>query len=280
MSHVAVLGMGLLGTGFAEGLLLRGGTTVTVWNRSSAKCEPLRALGADVATSPSEAVAKADRVHLVLLDDDSVDTTIDALRSALRPGAVIIDHTTTLPARTAARATALAADGVTYLHAPVMMGPGAARASQGLMLVAGPTAEVARLRDELAAMTGEVWHVGERSDLAASYKLFGNAATLSVVGVLADVMRMADAAGVDRAGVLAMLAKVNLNGPVGGRGAMMVSGEFVQNFTLDVARKDVRLMLKMASGAPTPMLSALAAAMDAGLEAGQGGEDFAVIGKR
>jgi 3-hydroxyisobutyrate dehydrogenase len=99
-----------------------------------------------------------------------------------------------------------------------------------------------------------------------------------VVGVLADIMHMADAAVVPRSAVLEMLAKVNLNGPLGMRGAMMVSGEYVQNFTLDVARKDVRLMLDTADGALTPMLSALAAAMDRGIAAGQGGEDFAILG--
>jgi len=159
-----------------------------------------------------------------------------------------------------------------------MMGPGAARDAKGLMLVAGPEQWLTPVREALAAMTGEVWHVGERADLAAAYKLFGNAAALSVVGVVADIMRLADAAGVPRTGVLDMLAKVNLNAPVGGRGKMMVTGEFVSNFALDVARKDLRLMLETAGDQAVPLLAALAARMDEGLAAGKGREDFAVIG--
>ena len=199
-------------------------------------------------------------------------------QAALHPDAIVIDHTTTQPARTAARAAALAQSGIRYLHAPVMMGPSAARDAKGMMLVAGPDALVAPVRDALAEMTGELWHVGERADLAAVYKLFGNAATLSVVGVVADVMRLADAAGVPRSGVVDMLAKVNLNGPVGGRGKMMVTGEFEPNFALEVARKDLRLMLETAGTQPVPMLAALAAQMNVGIAAGQGREDFAVIG--
>jgi 3-hydroxyisobutyrate dehydrogenase-like beta-hydroxyacid dehydrogenase len=278
MTRVSVLGMGLLGAGFAEGLLARGGSTVVVWNRTPAKCEPLVALGATAAPSAAEAVRGAQRVHLVLLDDDSVERTLAECQAALHPDAIVIDHTTTLPERTAARAAALAQAGIRYLHAPVMMGPGAARDAKGMMLVAGPGALVASVRDALATMTGELWHVGERPDLAAVYKLFGNAAALSVVGVLADVMRLADATGVPRTGVLEMLAKVNLNGPVGGRGKMMATGAFESNFTLDVARKDLRLMLETAGSLPVPMLSALAARMDEGIAAGQGHEDFAVIG--
>ncbi len=279
MSRVAVLGMGLLGSGFAEGLLSRGGTEVVVWNRTASKTESLVAMGATAAESPAEAVRGAERVHLVLLDDETVDSVIADFQAALHPDAVIVDHTTTLPARTAARAAALDAVGIKYLHAPVMMGPGAARTAKGMMLVAGPTARFESVRESLTAMTGELWHVGERADLAAVYKLFGNAASLSVVGVLADVMRLADSAAVDRAGVLEMLAKVNLNGPLGLRGTMMVSGNYEPNFTLDVARKDLRLMLETAAPAPTPMLAALAARMDEEIAAGQGSEDFAILGK-
>ena len=279
MTRVAVLGMGLLGSGFAEGLLARGGTEVVVWNRTAARTAPLVALGATAADSPSEAVRGADRVHLILLDDESVDAVIGECQAALHPDAVILDHTTTLPARTAARAAALDAAGVQYLHAPVMMGPGAARDAKGMMLVAGPAERFARVQAALATMTGEVWHVGERADLAAVYKLFGNAASLSVVGILADVMRMADAAGVERAGVLEMLAKVNLNGPLGLRGKMMVSGTYEPNFMLDVARKDLRLMLETLGDGTAPMLRALAARMDTVLAGGLAKEDFAIIGK-
>lgn len=279
MTRIAVLGMGLLGSGFAEGFLSRGASELVVWNRTKAKTDPLVVLGATAAESSAEAVRGADRVHLVLLDDDTVDETIADFQAALHPDAVIIDHTTTLPARTATRAAALNAAGIKYLHAPVMMGPGAARTAKGMMLVAGPTARFESVREALTEMTGELWYLGERSDLAAVYKLFGNAAGLSVVGVIADVMRLADSANVDRAGVLEMLAKVNLNGPLTMRGTMMATGKYEPNFTLDVARKDLRLMLETAGDAPTPMLSALAARMDEEIANGQGSEDFAVIGK-
>ncbi len=279
MSRIAVLGMGLLGSGMAEGLLSRGGNQVVVWNRTASRTDALVVLGATAAESPAEAVRGAERVHLVLLDDDTVDDAIANFQAALHPDAIIIDHTTTLPARTVARAAALEAAGIQYLHAPVMMGPGAARTAKGMMLVAGPAARFALVQDALADMTAEVWHVGERPDLAAVYKLCGNAASLSVVGVLAEVMHMADAVGVERAGVLEMLAKVNLNGPLGMRGAMMVSGIYEPNFTLDVARKDVRLMLETAEPSTMPMLAALAARMDERIAAGQAKEDFAIVGK-
>lgn len=279
MARVAVLGTGLLGSGFVEGLLGRGATDVAVWNRTRAKAQPLESLGARVFDNASDAVVGVDIVHLVLLDDDTVDAAIAEIRGSLATGAVIVDHTTTRPDRTAKRAAALDASGIDYLHAPVMMGPGAARAAKGIMLVAGPTERVARVRPALEAMTAELWHVGERPDLAAVYKLFGNAAILSMVGVVADIMHMADATGVARADALTMLSKVNLNGSIGMRGPMMAEGNFEPQFTLDVARKDLRLMLETSTGQPTPMLRALAARMDEMIEGGEGGRDVAVLGR-
>ena len=279
MARVAVLGTGLLGSGFVEGLLARGATDVVAWNRTRAKAEPLAALGARIVDRAADAVVGVDLVHLVLRDDDVVDATISEIRGSLAPGAVIIDHSTTQPDRTAARAAALDAAGLDYLHAPVMMGPGAAREAKGMMLVAGPNERFARVRTALSAMTGELWHVGERPDLAACYKLFGNAAVLSIVGVVADIMQMADATGVMRAGALDMLSRVNLGGSIAFRGGMMVEGNFPPNFTLDVARKDLRLMLETAGTASTPMLRALATRMDDGIAAGDGEEDLAVLGK-
>ncbi len=279
MSHVAVLGMGLLGSGFAEGLLTRGGTTVTVWNRTRARAEAMTAFGATVADTPADAVRGASRVHLVLLDDDTVDAVIAELRPGLAPDAVIVDHTTTQPARTAARAAALAAEGIAYLHAPVMMGPPAARKAMGMMLLAGPQSLVDRVRDGLTAMTGELWYVGERPDLAAAYKLVGNGMLLGMVGLAADVMHMMDAANVPRAGALEMISKINFNGGMGLRGTMMRDREFHTNFALTVARKDLRLMTETANDAPMPMLHALAAHMDAALELGLGAEDFAILGR-
>jgi 3-hydroxyisobutyrate dehydrogenase len=280
MARVAVLGTGLLGSAFVEGLLARGVTEPVVWNRTRAKAEPLAALGARVADSAAEAVTGIDMVHLVLRDDDTVDATVADFRGSLAQGAVIIDHTTTRPDRTAARAAALDAAGIDYLHAPVMMGPGAARTAKGMMLVAGPNERVARVRDHLTTMTGELWHVGERPDLAAVYKLFGNAAVLSMVGVLADIMRMADASGVPRTGALDMLSKVNLGGTINFRGPMMAEGNFEPQFTLDVARKDLRLMVETANGESTPMLRALAGRMDELLAAGEAEYDVAVLGRR
>ncbi|MBC8088678.1 MAG: NAD(P)-dependent oxidoreductase [Phycisphaerae bacterium] len=276
---IALLGTGLLGSAFAEGLLARAGSTLTVWNRTRAKAEPLAALGAHVAETAADAVRDAERVHLVLLDDDTVDETIQAFREALRPGAVIVDHTTLRPDRTAARAAALDAAGIEYLHCPVMMGPPAARAAKGNMFIAGPTERYERVKVALAEMTGEAHFLGERADLAACYKLCANAMLLMMAGSLADVFHMADAMKMPREAVGDVFRKFNTDGILNARGTRMMNGDYKATFTLDVARKDVRLMVESAGHEPVPMLRALGQRMDDALAAGLQEFDIGVLSK-
>ncbi len=138
MANIAFLGTGLLGSAFAEAAVKRG-DSVTAWNRSADKVNALAQFGVKTATTPAEAVRGATRVHLVLKDDAVVEEIIAAARTGLTPDTILIDHTTTLPALTAERATRLMNEGVKYLHCPVFMGPLAARNAQGTMMVAGPT---------------------------------------------------------------------------------------------------------------------------------------------
>ena len=280
MTRVALLGTGLLGSAFADGLLSRGGTALTVWNRTRAKAEPLAEVGARVADSPADAVRGAERVHLVLFDDATVDETIAALRPGLADRAVVIDHTTTLPASTAERAQRLAQDGVSFLHAPVFMSPAAARSAQGMMLVAGDSSVFARVRDNLERMTGEVWHVGERSDLAAAYKLFGNAMLVATGGGLADIFHMADALDVSRADALGVFDRFRIEGGLKMRGTRILEENYTPSFHLETARKDVRLMIESAGEEPVPVLRAVAERMDELIAEGLGNLDMAVLAKK
>lgn len=138
MSHTAFIGTGLLGAAFVEAALSRG-----------------------------ESVTGAERVHLVLQDDRSVESVIAALRPGLSSTAIIVDHTTTHPQKTAERLARLNAEGVAYLHCPVFIGPVAARKSEGIILASGPQALFDRVQPALARLATRVEYFGERGDLAA-----------------------------------------------------------------------------------------------------------------
>ncbi len=277
MAHIAFLGTGLLGAAFAEAAAKRG-DTVTAWNRSADKVQALSAFGVQAAPTPALAVQGAERVHIVLKDDAVVEQVIAAASAGLSPHAVLIDHTTTLPALTAGRALSLHAQGIHYLHCPVFMGPAAARNAQGSMMVAGPKALFEQVQAALAAMTTRLEYMGERPDLAAVNKLFGNAMIIGVSAVMADILTMAQASGVEAQDAVKLLGLLDLNAMVAGRGMNMAKGNFDASFELAMARKDVRLMLETAGDRPLAALPAIAARMDQLIAAGHGAKDASVLG--
>ncbi|MBK6593570.1 MAG: NAD(P)-dependent oxidoreductase [Burkholderiales bacterium] len=277
MANVAFLGTGLLGAALAEAAAKRG-DTVSAWNRTFEKARALVPLGIKAAATPAEAVQGATRVHLVLKDDAVVDDVIAAARPMLAPGAILLDHTTTQPALTAARAARLAEQGVAYLHCPVFMGPPAARNAQGSMMVAGPRALFERVQTELAVMTTRLEYMGERADLAAVNKLFGNAMIIGVSAMMADILTMAQASGVDPQSAVKLLGMLDLNAMVAGRGGNMAKGNFAASFELTMARKDVRLMLETAGDRPLAALPAIAARMDQLIAQGHGALDASALG--
>lgn len=278
MAKIAFLGTGLLGSAFAEAAAKRG-DEVGVWNRSADKAQALSRFGIAVADSPAAAVRDAARVHLVLKDDAVVDAVIAAARAGLAADAVLVDHSTTLPALTAERAQRLAADGVKYLHCPVFMTPLAARNAKGSMLASGPRAVFDTVAADLAAMTGRLEYQGERSDLAAAKKLFGNALILSLSAVMADMLTLAQATGVDGQEAIDVAALFDLNGIAAMRGGAMAQGRFAPSFELAMARKDIGLMLEMAGARPLAVLPGMAARMDQLIATGHGADDFTILAK-
>ena len=126
-------------------------------------------------------------------------------------------------------------------------------------------------------MTGRLDYFGERSDLAAVNKLFGNAMIIGVAAVMADVFTMAQASKVSARDAVKLFGLFDLNAIVAGRGANMAKGNFTPSFELTMARKDVRLMLETAGDRPLAALPAVAARMDQLIAAGHGAEDSSVL---
>ncbi len=276
MAHVAFIGTGLLGSGMVEAML-RKGDAVTVWNRTAAKARALQPLGAAVADTPEAAVRGATRVHMTLSDDVAVDAMVARIAPHVDKAALIIDHTTTSPAGTKARLQRAAATGLQLLHAPVFMTPQNCRDCVGLMLVSGPQALFDEAGPVLARMTGDVWYVGEREDLAAAYKIFGNSMIFAITAGIADVFAMARNLDVPIGDAAALFTKFKPGGIIGPRAQKIASGDLTATFELTMARKDVQLMLDAAGPEPLLVLPAVAARMDAAIDAGHGRHDSGVI---
>lgn len=276
---IAFFGMGLLGSNFTRALLRRG-EGVHVWNRSEAKARALEADGAKAFADPAEAVRGAARVHLTLSDDAAVDAVLEAARPGLSPDVVIVDHTTTSPTGTRARAERWRERGVAFLHAPVFMGPQNALESTGIMLASGDSARVEALRPALEKMTGRLVYLGPEAERAASFKLFGNLFLMFMTAGVAEVLTLSKALGVKPEDAAALFDAFNPAVTLGARVKRILAAEFeTPSWELAMARKDARLMLEEGerAGVPLPMLPAIAATMDRHIERGHAHHDWTVI---
>lgn len=278
---IAFLGTGLMGSGFVRRLLATG-HQVSVWNRSAAKARALEADGGLAFEDVAAAIAGASRIHLSLADDDSVDAVLEPLAAAIAPDCWIVDHTTTAVTPTAERAARWQARGRAFVHAPVFMAPANALEGSGLMLVSGDKARHDALLPSLQKMTGTVLYLGPAPERAAAFKLFGNLTLIGMLGVLADVNRLAHAVGIPTAEAFSLFQHFNPGQMLPARAAKIAAGDFkTPSFELAMARKDVRLMVEEAQrgGVELFTMPGVAALMDTAIARGEGALDAAAAAR-
>jgi 3-hydroxyisobutyrate dehydrogenase len=194
---------------------------------------------------------------------------------------VIIDHTTTAPTPTADRVKHWAERGKRFIHAPVFMGPAAARDGSGIMMTSCAQADHDKLKPELETMTGKLIYLGDDPMRAASFKLFGNLFIITMMAGLADMNRLAGAVGISTEDAFSIFSWFNPAPMIPGRAKTIAAQDFTPSFELTMARKDVRLMIEEAKrhGVDLGVLPAVAAVQDAAIAKGYGTLDTSAIAK-
>ncbi|HET7118899.1 MAG TPA: NAD(P)-dependent oxidoreductase [Hanamia sp.] len=277
----AFIGMGLLGSNFVKAML-RKGQQVNVWNRTASKAKALETDGAKAFDDIKDAVKEADTIHLTLKDDDTVNEVLAMALPALRPGTMIIDHTTTSAKGAIERTKKWKAKGFTYLHAPVFMGPKNALESTGYMLVSGDQTVISKVESELSAMTGKLINFGAKEGKAAGIKLTGNLFLISLTAGLSDALALAKAEGIPAQDVAELFNQWNPGAAVSSRLRSIMSGDFSHpSWELKMARKDAGLMISAANEGNTKLsvIPAIAGLMDEWIKKGHGNDDWMVITK-
>jgi 3-hydroxyisobutyrate dehydrogenase len=278
---IALLGTGLLGSGFTRALRKKG-ETVRVWNRSPEKALALGAIGATPVTNPADAVRGADRTHVVLSDDAAVDSVLAAAAPGFAAGALILDHSTTSTAGARDRTARWRERGVIYHHVPVFMGPQNAADSTGVMLISGDREIVARVSPMLTPMTTRLVDLGERVDSATAFKLIGNLFLIALTAGFTDMLALAKAMDISPAEVAGLFDYFNPGAAVPARFRRLTDADYDHpSWELGMARKDARLMQAEAdrAGIALSMLPAVAAQMDRLIAEGHAHDDWTIVAK-
>ena len=278
---VAVLGLGTMGSGMAQNLL-KAGHAVTVYNRTPAKAETLRAAGARVAATPAEAVRDAEFVIAMLADDQasrSVWLGNDGALQAAGPGTVLIDSSTVSPAWVSELAAAAKQRGLEFLDAPVTGSRLQAAAGQLSFLVGGSDGGVADATPVLQAMSKEIVHVGPVGS-GAKLKLINNFLCGVQIASLAEGLTWIERSGLKREKALAVLKAGAPGSPLlGAISARMESKNYEVNFLLRLMAKDLSYAEAEAAheGAELSTAHVARALFDKAIAAGYGEADMSSV---
>jgi 3-hydroxyisobutyrate dehydrogenase len=158
--RIGLIGLGRMGTPMAA-RLVAAGFPVTGFDLSPAARAGASHVGAEVVDTVEDAVRDADVVITVLPDSAAVEAVLRAVqvRGLLRPGATVVDMSSSEPDRTRVLAADLDADGIVLVDAPVSGGVKGAIAGTLTIMIGGADEVVERVRPVLSAM-GTVRHAG------------------------------------------------------------------------------------------------------------------------
>ena len=279
--RVGFLGLGTMGAPMATHLL-KAGFSVQVWNRTPAKAEPLRALGAKVGKAPAHVAAESDVVITMVSQPSDVEAVVlgpDGVAEGIRPGAVLIDMSTVSPATSRTLAGAMAAQGAEFLDAPVVGSKGPATEGTLVILVGGLPTTLERCRPILLAMGKKLMHAGGVG-MGAALKLATNLMLAHVAAGFAEGLLLVQRAGLHPARYLEVLEASTFRSPwYQTKGAGMIARDFTPHFALKHMHKDVRLMQALASdvGAALPVTAAIASLFAQADAAGRSELDYSAI---
>jgi 3-hydroxyisobutyrate dehydrogenase len=273
--RVAVLGTGLMGAGMARAMH-RAGLSVTAWNRTRAKAEPLAEDGIGVADTVPDAVHEADAVITMLFDTDAVLSVLPDLVRALGPNAVWLQSSTVGP-EGIARIADKAADG-RLLDAPVLGTREPAEQGRLVPLVSGDPRLIERVRPVLDAIGTKTVVAGQRVGQGSALKLACNAWLLSLVAAAAQSVALTQSFDLDPGLFLEAIDGGPANAPMAQlKGRAIIAGDFRPSFELAGGDKDLQLIRDAADRIDPRLLDAVRSLFDAGVEAGHGDEDIAAV---
>lgn len=168
MSRISVLGLGAMGTALAA-TLVRKGHSVTVWNRTPSRAEPLASAGATIAATPAEAVAASDLTIVCVVDYAAAAAVLAEAQDALR-GRDLVNLTNGTPREAKNLATWAEKMGAAYLDGGIMAIPPMIGEGGALILYSGSKALFERHKPSLDALA-DSRHLDEDPSLAALYDL-------------------------------------------------------------------------------------------------------------
>lgn len=267
-----------MGLPMARNVIKAGGFSLRAWNRSPERAQPLAQEGATVCGEVAEAARGAALLVTMLSDGDAVHEVAAQALPELADGAIWIQMSTIGIQASDRCAELAAAAGVTLVDAPVLGTRDPAEQAKLVILASGPQDTRDQVMPVFDALGSRTLWVGD-AGAGSRVKVVVNGWVVGVVGVLAEVIALAEGLDVDPSLFFEAVKGGPLDLPYAQlKGKAMMEHDFTDvSFRLALARKDGDLLLAAADeiGLQVPVMDAIVARMRKVQAEGQGDEDMA-----
>jgi 4-hydroxybutyrate dehydrogenase/sulfolactaldehyde 3-reductase len=282
METIGFVGLGRMGKSMAANLRKKGFELV-VFDVAPAPVEALQALGATTAASVAELARRCSIVATMLPASPEVEAVVlgpDGVLAHAAPGTLVLDMSTVDPATSDRLHAAAAERGMRAVDAPV--GRLAIHADRGecLFMVGAAPADLERVMPLLQAMGNKIHHCGP-GGAGMRMKLVNNYLAIVLCQLNAEALALSQRFGLDIVRTLEVLygttatnGQLRLNWP-----NKVLAGDTSPGFTIDLAHKDLSLIVQAANAArvPVPVAAAAREAFSLARSRGYGGLDFSAV---
>jgi 4-hydroxybutyrate dehydrogenase/sulfolactaldehyde 3-reductase len=261
--------------------LCRKGAPPFVFDIVAARTKPVETLGARVAADVAAVAAASDIVFTMLPTTAAVEQVVGSgLIPAGRPGQVIVDMSTIDPLMTDRLAADAAARGIGFVDAPVGRLASHAHRGECLFMVGADPATFARVEPLLELMGTTIHHCGGVG-AGMRTKLVNNYLAIILCQLNAEAIALSQRFGLTLEktldvvhGTTATNGQLKIAWPL-----KVLKGDVEPGFTIDLAHKDLTLIVEAANAAkvPVPVAAAAREAFSTARSRGFGALDFSAM---
>jgi len=262
--------------------LLKGGTILTVYNRSAGPADELKASGISIASTPAEAVADADIVFSMLSKPEVVESVcLQQMLPAMQQHAIWADCSTVNPSFSRQCGELAKSCGVRFVDAPVAGSKAQAEQGELVFFVGGEEETISVLETHLQLMGKRVVSMG-KVGMGASFKMLVNAMLAQSMLIFSEATVLGQKMGIDRDFLLQTLPSLAVSAPFTQAKAKNIKeNNYDVQFPLELMLKDIHLACLTAYELGQPMYMANQSKevfMEANKQ-GMGRMDFSAIHK-
>ncbi len=282
MDSIGFVGLGKMGLPMASNLC-RKGFSLAVYDVAPEPVRALVQLGAHACGNVADVASRANVVITMLPDSAVVDQVVagaDGVLAHMARGGVIMDMSTIDPRVTDRLSQAAAAQSIGFVDAPVGRLASHAERGESLFMVGASDEDFARVKPLLEAMGTTIHHCGG-AGTGMRTKLVNNFLAIVSCQMNAEAIALSQRFGLRLDKTLDVIhGTTATNGQLKMAWTTKVfTGDVEPGFTIDLAHKDLSLIVDAANGAkvPAPIAAVAREAYSAARSQGHGGKDFSAM---